>query len=119
MKHSVAAYLSKRLKQARLDRRLRQEDVAEYLQIPTSAISAIERGRRELSALELYQLCNLYQTTMDYFFGDSPLPKPSSAPSYWFESNPLIEDVILEWGRVDQALQKKAAFGLMGFLSDR
>ncbi len=46
-----------------------QESVAEHLGIPRSAISEIESGRRELSAVELLQLSRLFGEPMDHLLG--------------------------------------------------
>ena len=61
--------LSKRLKEAREYRGFSQEEIADYLGVPRSAISLIENGSRRVSATELSRLASLYQTTMENLTG--------------------------------------------------
>src|ERR1044072_2070593 len=61
-----------RLKQARQEAKLKQEVVARYLQIPTSAVSSFESGSRKLDAFELFMLAKLYQKPMEWFFSERP-----------------------------------------------
>ncbi len=46
-----------------------QQQVAEHLGIPRSAVSEIETGRRELSATELFALAQLFGESMEYLLG--------------------------------------------------
>lgn len=48
-----------------------QEAVAEHLAIPRSAVSEIETGRRELSAVELLKLSRLFGEPMEHLLGTS------------------------------------------------
>jgi len=41
---------------------MEQEIVAAVLKIPRTAVSAIEQGKREVSAMELVQLCKIFRT---------------------------------------------------------
>lgn len=52
--------LATRLRDARLDLGLSQDFVASKLGIPRSALSDIERGKRNVAAPELEQLARLY-----------------------------------------------------------
>ncbi len=42
--------------------RLNQEGIARVLEIPRTAVSAIENGKRDVTAYELYLLCSLTNT---------------------------------------------------------
>jgi transcriptional regulator with XRE-family HTH domain len=66
------ATLAARLKEAREYVGLSQEDVAQILKIPRSAISLIEKGERKVDALELKQLAQIYQRNIDHFTGAAP-----------------------------------------------
>ena len=68
-KHTVSGSLSARLKEAREYRGYSQEEVAEHLGLPRSAVSLMESGSRRVGALELRRLANLYQTTMESLTG--------------------------------------------------
>ena len=61
--------LAERLKEERDYLGLSQEQVANALNIPRAAISAIETGRRKVSGLELARLAALFGTTPDRLLG--------------------------------------------------
>lgn len=56
-----------KLKKARLDARLRQEDVASKLKKPQSYISKIERGERRIDITELKELAGIYKKSLSFF----------------------------------------------------
>jgi Zn-dependent peptidase ImmA (M78 family)/transcriptional regulator with XRE-family HTH domain len=56
--------LGERLKQARINCGLTQEQVAEHLEIPRTAVVGIEAGSRAVSTLELTKLATLYRQTV-------------------------------------------------------
>lgn len=58
-----------RLKELRLERKLSQKQVAEYLGISTRAYSHYEIGDREPSISLLVKLCDLFEVTADYLIG--------------------------------------------------
>lgn len=111
-----------RLKQARLEAKLKQEVVARYLQIPTSAVSSFESGNRKLDAVELYMLSKLYQKPMEWFFserGDYMFISNKQMGEDLDLSDPLINECISLMKKAPQHLQKSAAYGVIGFLSER
>ncbi len=61
--------LAAKLKAAREYVGLSQEEVAEMLKVPRSAISLMEKGDRKVDALELKQLAHIYQRSVHYFTG--------------------------------------------------
>jgi len=61
--------LSIRLKQLRVDKHLRQEQVADLIGVTKSAISAYENDLRQPSFDVLLQLANLYRVSTDYLLG--------------------------------------------------
>jgi len=61
--------LASRLKEMREYLSLSQEEVAQMLQIPRSAISLLENGERKVDALELKRFAEIYQCPLDYFTG--------------------------------------------------
>ena len=61
--------LASRLKEMREYLSLSQEEVAQMLRIPRSAISLIENGERSVDALELKKFAEIYQCPLDYFTG--------------------------------------------------
>lgn len=56
-----------KLKQARFEAGLRQEDVAEKLKKPQSYVSKIERGERRLDILEIKEFAKIYKKGLDFF----------------------------------------------------
>ena len=63
--------LAGKLREAREYVDLSQEEVAQILKVPRSAISLLERGERKVDALELKRLASLYQRSVDFFTGTS------------------------------------------------
>ena len=61
--------LASRLKEMREYLSLSQEEVAQMLGVPRSAISLIENGERKVDALELKKFAEVYQCPLDYFTG--------------------------------------------------
>jgi len=59
----------KRLRQARLEAGLRQEEVARKLNRPQSFVSKIESGERRVDVVELEDLSRLYRKSLNFFVG--------------------------------------------------
>ena len=57
----------KRLKQARVEAKLTQIDVARKLRKPQSFVSKIESGERRLDFIEVQRLAKLYEKPLDFF----------------------------------------------------
>jgi len=64
--------LGAKLREAREYIGLKQDQVASHLNIPRTAVSEIEKGKRSVSAIELKKLAHLYQRSVQYFTGDEP-----------------------------------------------
>lgn len=56
-----------RLKQARIDRKLNQMQVAKSLGTSQSHISKVESGQRRLDVIQLEEFAKLYGKTLSYF----------------------------------------------------
>ena len=65
--------LGDRLKEARKYLGLRQEEVANYLKIPRTALTEIENGNRRVEAIELTRLARLYRQPVSYFTGEDEI----------------------------------------------
>src|SRR4051794_17607068 len=63
--------LGERLREARKYLGLSQEEVAEYLKIPRTALVDIESGQRRVEAIELTHLAKLYRQPIGYFTGEN------------------------------------------------
>jgi len=57
-----------RLKQARIDSGLSQQEVADKLNKPQSYISKIESGERRLDVVEMKKFAEVYKKPSSYFF---------------------------------------------------
>ena len=57
----------KRLKEARLDVGLSQQDVADKLEKPQSYISKIESGERRLDVAEIQKFASVYKKNVSFF----------------------------------------------------
>ena len=63
--------LANRLKELRINRRLRQEQVARLVGVNTNAISTYENDMRQPPYDILIRLANLYRVSTDYLLGVS------------------------------------------------
>lgn len=64
--------LGKRIRRTREYIGLTQQQVAESLSVPRSAISDIETGKRKVTAEELKRLANLLKHPVSHFLGEEP-----------------------------------------------
>ena len=62
--------LGERLREARMYLGLKQEEVAQYLKIPRTALTDIENGQRRVEAIELTRLARLYRQPVAHFTGE-------------------------------------------------
>ena len=70
MTDDVRREIGSKLREAREYLGLTQQEVAESLGIPRSAISLIELGQRRLETTELKRLAELYRRPTSYFTGE-------------------------------------------------
>ena len=60
-------YLAAKLKQARIEAGFGQDDAARVIDKSQSYISKIEMGRLRLDLVQLNELAELYEKSLDYF----------------------------------------------------
>jgi Zn-dependent peptidase ImmA (M78 family)/transcriptional regulator with XRE-family HTH domain len=73
--------LGRRLREARENRRLTQEQAAQAIGISRTALVHIEGGKRSLSTLELSELAKLYHRSVaDFFTEEDVQPSPEEDP---------------------------------------
>lgn len=104
----------KKLKKARVQANLKQEVVAKTLNIPTSAVSALEAGTRKLDALELQTLSRLYSKQIQWFFENENSDNRSIIKT---EDNFLTEAYNMA-KRAHPKLQKAVSCAIIGFLKE-
>ena len=73
------AKLATKLREAREYLGLSQDQVAQHIGIPRSALSNIESGRRKVEAVELARLATLYRRPIAHFTGEV-LPPSGALP---------------------------------------
>ena len=62
--------LGERLREARKYLGLKQGEVAEYLNVPRTALTDIENGNRRVEVIELTRLAKLYRQPIAHFTGE-------------------------------------------------
>lgn len=65
--------LLKRLRKARNDAGVTQQQVADRLGLVQPLISRIEAGERKIDPIEFLELCKLYRKPATYFLPDLPV----------------------------------------------
>lgn len=67
------------LKLIRKERKLRQQDLADYLRITVSAYGNYELGQREPDLSTLCKLSDYFDVSVDYLIGNTDDPRKASA----------------------------------------
>lgn len=70
--------LSKRLRELRTNKGLKQSDLAEILSISTSRYGQYETGRRSPDYNLLIQIADFYNVSIDYLLGRTNVIKPEN-----------------------------------------
>lgn len=63
--------IGSRIKQARLEKKLTQEDLAEQVDISVAFLSRVERGSSHINLRRLNQICNLLDVSEGYILNGS------------------------------------------------
>lgn len=101
-----------KLKRARIEAGLKQEDVARHMNLPISAISVMEAGTRKIDIFELVKLSELYNKPIEWFFHEHS----SVNRRRWYDLDPVLSESIELLRQAPGKLQKSAAYGIIGFL---
>jgi len=93
------AAMARRLKDARLNCGLTQEEAADTVGIPRTAVVSIEAGKRSVSTLEISRFARAYHRPVTYFFEEEPpaieaadLILARQLPGY--EDNKLVKQAV-------------------------
>ncbi len=105
------AVMARRLKEARLNCGLTQEEAARAVGVPRTAVVGIEAGKRSVSTLELSKLAKAFHRPVSYFFeedavGAADLVLAHRLPGY--EDNTLVKEAVArctDLGRVAVELE--------------
>ena len=106
--------LSTKLKNARIEAGLKQEDIAKLMNLPISAISVIENGKRGVDVIELMKFAEFYHKPVDWFFNS----EQSHNQRRWYDKDASLREAV-ELLRIAPArYQKSCACAIIGFLKD-
>lgn len=109
--------LLQRLKRARHEAKIKQEQVARYLGVSPSTISAIENGSRKLDALELLALAKLYNHSVAWFLADYSAEWPETSLAVE-KLEPMVNESLVRVSKLPLAQQRKVAFQLLSWLDE-
>ena len=101
-----------KLRRARLEAGLKQEDVAKYMNLPISAISVMEAGTRKVDVFELIKLSDFYNKPIEWFFHEHN----TTIKRRWYDLDPVLSEAVELLRQAPGRLQKSAAHGIIGFL---
>ncbi|MDD3149839.1 MAG: helix-turn-helix transcriptional regulator [Candidatus Gastranaerophilales bacterium] len=102
-----------KLKKARLEAGLKQEEVAMFMKLPISAISVMEAGTRKIDVFELIKLSGLYNKPIEWFFHEHN----NTLRRRWYDLDPVLSESVELLRQAPAKMQRSAAFGIIGFLN--
>lgn len=103
-----------KLKQARINNGLKQDDIAKLLEIPVSAVSALENGSRKIDILEMQTLSEFYNKSINWFLDIDEKKKSNSR----FATNELLSEAHKLLEQAPPKLQRAASLAVIGFLKE-
>ncbi len=106
--------LSKKLKKARIESGLKQEEIAELMNLPISGISVIEKGNRKVDVLELIKFAEFYSKPVEWFFRDD------TQTNYrrWYDKDDKLAEAFELLQKAPVKYQKSCACAIIGFLKE-
>lgn len=99
-----------RIKDLRLQAKMKQTDLAARLSCSPTAISYYETGEREIDSATIGKLCDVFGCTADYLLGRSAVAKP--------ELTPEEEQLLTAWRRCDDRAHDMVLLALEPFRED-
>lgn len=103
-----------KLKRARVEAGMKQEDIARLLNLPISAISVMESGTRKIDVLELVKLSKYYNKPIEWFFHEHN----STQKRRWYDLDVTVSEAVESLRVAPTKLQKSTAYGILGFLKN-
>ena len=106
--------LSKKLRIARIESGLKQEEIAELMNLPISGISVIEKGTRKVDVIELLKFAEYYKKPVEWFFYDD------NQTNYrrWYDKDAKLSEAINLLQKAPIKYQKSCACAIIGFLKE-
>lgn len=106
--------LSKKLKIARIESGLKQEEIADLMNLPISAISVIEKGTRKVEVIELIKFAEFYSKPVEWFFNE----KGPTNYRRWYDKDKKLSEAIDLLHNAPIKYQKSCAYAIIGFLKE-
>ncbi len=106
--------LSSRLRQARIEAGLKQEEIAKLMNLPISAISVIENGSRKVEVLELVKFSEYYSKPLEWFFHDKKMQNHRR----WYDHDKFLAEAMELVRKAPPKYQKSCAYAIIGFLKN-
>ena len=106
--------LSKKLKIARIESGLKQEEIAELMNLPISGISVIEKGTRKVEVIELMKFARYYNKPVEWFFYDTE----QTDGRRWYDKDEKLSEAIRLLQKAPLKYQKSCACAIIGFLKE-
>jgi len=103
----------KRIKAARIERGMTQQDLASHLGRTAASISDLERGKVQVTASDLYTLARYLNKPIEYFFGEEYIGEDvqdliaiirKMPPEIRALQLPIIKSIILLQQKVDEII---------------
>ncbi len=106
--------LSKKLKRARIESGLKQEEIAKLMNLPISGISVIEKGNRKVDVLELIKFAEFYSKPVEWFF------KNETQTNFrrWYDKDTKLSEAFDLLQKAPVKYQKSCACAIIGFLKE-
>ena len=106
--------LSKKLKKARIEAGLKQEEIAELMNLPISGISIIEKGARKVEVTELMKFAQYYNKPIEWFFYDGI----QNDSRRWYDKDTKLSEAINLLQKAPIKYQRSCACAIIGFLKE-
>ncbi len=106
--------LSKKLRLARIESGLKQEEIAELMNLPISGISVIEKGSRKVDVIELLKFAQYYNKPVEWFLYD----KKDTNNRRWYDKDQKLAEAITLLQKAPIKYQKSCACAIIGFLKE-
>jgi len=108
--HKLGVVFMNRLKELRLEKGLKQSDVAKLLKCAPTAVSKYELGQLDLSSSIIHALCDIFGVTADYLLSRSAVPESQLTDEE--------EALLVAWRRSDERARAVIDAALEPFRQD-
>lgn len=106
--------LSRKLRIARIESGLKQEEIANHMGLPISAISMIEKGTRKVDVIELSKFAKFYAKPIEWFF----YGEKKESNRRWYDNDKKLAEALKLLQKAPLKYQKSCACAIIGFLKE-